>query len=903
MHCFEQSRWKKCILATLFTVLFSTHAAAANQVVTSNADSGAGSLRQAIADVLDGESISFNLGVGNEVVTITSELATGAAKGITIDGDNAAGSGVNVTIKVFNPGISTFRVFNLNPQAGRTVTLKNMTIRGGNVSAGFGGAVLMGTSGSSLRMESCIVQDSKAQFGGGLSASNFTTVTIINSTFTTNSSASGGGAIQFVSGGDVSITGSIFHNNSVTAPPVWNYGGGIYFHNASVQGSLTIDKSAISNNTILSGGGSGQGGGLWTRNVTTTTITNSTVNNNNAGVQSDGGGVFHSGGALILTNSTIFSNTSAWSGGGVYSINGTAATITNATISKNSAGSGNAGGGYYQLNTPSTIKNTLLADNTANGSANDVSITGTVTDNGYNIVEVSNGYAWAATGDITGNQVLLGLSGTLALNSSVNGTQTLALSAGSIAVDAGDSAVNGSVTLPITDQRGLTRTATYDIGAYEYAATAPDVTAPTGTISIDAGNTLSNSTSVTLTLSCTDDTACTQMEFSNDNVSWGALTAYATSAPWTMAAGADGVRTVYARFSDAAANVSSVVSDTITLDVTPPAAPVISAPVNNTITTNTSRPTISGTAEAGVSVTIKDGATGLGMVTATGGNWSLASGGATLALGAHSFTATATDTAGNTGAASTVITYTVITPPDASAPSGTISIDAGNASTSSTSVTLTLTCTDNTACAQMQFSNDNTTWGALTAYATSASWSLTAGADGVRTVYARFIDAAANVSAVVSDTITLVTAPPADLTSPSGSISIDAGNAQTASTSVTLALTCSDNTGCAQMQFSNDNTTWGALTAYATSASWSLTAGADGVRTVYARFTDAGANVSPTVNDTITLHTSLPEEPAAPPAASGSGCSINPGSGFDPSLILMILLSMVYPLRRRLHIG
>jgi len=634
---------------------------------------------------------------------------------------------------------------------------------------------------------------------------NFTDVTIINSTFTGNTSSSHGGAVRFGGSGSVSISGSTFHNNTVTAPPTWNYGGAIYFQNNSAQGSLTIDKSSITNNTILSGGGSGQGGGLWTQNVATTTITNTTINNNNAGANSHGGGIYHMGGSLVLTNSTVFANTVSWNGGGIYTINGTGATITNVTISANTAGLSNGGGGYYQSNTPSIIKNTIIADNTANGSANDVSITGTVTDNGYNIVEFSNGYAWAGTGDITGNQVLLGLSGTLALNSSVNGTQTLALSAGSIAIDGGDSAANGSVTLPITDQRGLTRTATYDIGAYEYAATAPDVTAPSGTLSIDAGNTLSNSTSVTLTLSCTDDTACTQMEFSNDNVSWGALTAYATSAPWTIAAGADGLRTVYARFSDAASNVSSVVNDTITLDATSPAAPVISSPAHNTVTTSTSRPTISGTAEAGASVTIKDGATGLGMVTATGGNWSLPSGGATLTLGAHSFTATATDTAGNPSPASAVTTYTVNS-----------------------------------------------------------------------------------------------VAPAADLTTPSGTISINAGNAETASTRVTLTLTCTDNTACAQMQFSNDNVTWGALLTNATSASWTLAAGADGARTVYARFTDAAANVSTVVSDSITLHTSVPE--AASSSGGGGGCSINTTAGFDPSMLLMTLLSMMYPLRRRLRI-
>jgi len=139
MYRFEMNRWITCLLVALFTFLFCTQVNAANQVVTSNADSGAGSLRQAILDVLDGESITFNLGAGNEVITITSELGTGWAKGMTIDGDNVAGSGTNITVKVFTPGVSTFPVFNLRPATGRTVTLKNMTMRGGNISAGSGG--------------------------------------------------------------------------------------------------------------------------------------------------------------------------------------------------------------------------------------------------------------------------------------------------------------------------------------------------------------------------------------------------------------------------------------------------------------------------------------------------------------------------------------------------------------------------------------------------------------------------------------------------------------------------------------------------------------------------------------------------------------------------------------------
>ena len=60
---------------------------------------------------------------------------------------------------------------------------------------------------------------------------------------------------------------------------------------------------------------------------------------------------------------------------------------------------------------------------------------------------------------------------------------------------------------------------------------------------------------------------------------------------------------------------------------------------------------LTGTAEAGSTVQVYDGATLLGTATANGsGAWSFTT--ATLADGAHSFTATATDAAGNVSAAS-----------------------------------------------------------------------------------------------------------------------------------------------------------------------------------------------------------------------------------------------------------
>ena len=184
-------------------------------------------------------------------------------------------------------------------------------------------------------------------------------------------------------------------------------------------------------------------------------------------------------------------------------------------------------------------------------------------------------------------------------------------------------------------------------------------TAPVGSVTIDNGNVVTANTTVTLALTCGDNVACSQMQFSNDNTAWSALEANGANKTWMMSTGVDGVRTVYARFTDAAGNISNAANDTITLDTQPPAAPVITAPGNNVFTNSTVRPTISGTAEVNASIEVKDGAISLGLITATAGNWSLAPGGALLSGGAHSFSARATDQAGNSGAASLVSTYVV----------------------------------------------------------------------------------------------------------------------------------------------------------------------------------------------------------------------------------------------------
>jgi hypothetical protein len=102
-----------------------------------------------------------------------------------------------------------------------------------------------------------------------------------------------------------------------------------------------------------------------------------------------------------------------------------------------------------------------------------------------------------------------------------------------------------------------------------------DTTAPTGSIVINGGDTYTNSTTATLTLSAADGgSGVYQMRFSNNGTTWSTWEAYATSKAWTLTGG-DGTKTVYVRFLDNAGNVSTSYSDNIILDTTAPTGSIV----------------------------------------------------------------------------------------------------------------------------------------------------------------------------------------------------------------------------------------------------------------------------------------------------------------------------------------
>jgi hypothetical protein len=111
-----------------------------------------------------------------------------------------------------------------------------------------------------------------------------------------------------------------------------------------------------------------------------------------------------------------------------------------------------------------------------------------------------------------------------------------------------------------------------------------DITPPTGTISINNNTSeYTNSQQVTLNLSATDtETGVSEMQFSNDNQIWSEPETYDMTKQWTLTEG-DEIKTVYVKYKDKAGNWSGAVSDSITLDTTPPQNVSASVEGGNTV--------------------------------------------------------------------------------------------------------------------------------------------------------------------------------------------------------------------------------------------------------------------------------------------------------------------------------
>jgi hypothetical protein len=163
-----------------------------------------------------------------------------------------------------------------------------------------------------------------------------------------------------------------------------------------------------------------------------------------------------------MTDATIANNTARQAGGGLANDRSSStlkgeAKLNGVTIA------GNTGGGVSS--TPPAkllLANTLVAGNSGGDCA------GTVVSGGYNLIQSTSGctIAGSLTGNVTGKPAKLG-----PLANNGGPTQTMALLAGSPAIDAGNPAAPGSGkgACEAADQRGVRRPAgkACDLGAFE----------------------------------------------------------------------------------------------------------------------------------------------------------------------------------------------------------------------------------------------------------------------------------------------------------------------------------------------------------------------------------------------------------------------------------------------------
>jgi len=263
--------------------------AGATITVVNTNDNGPGSLRQAIADAVDGDTVDFNSSLNGQTITLTSGQLM-VDKSVAIRGPGANRLTVNAN--------NASRVFYI--ASGKDVTIFGLTITNGSAPGNFGGGIY--NDHASLMVSSCTISGNSADqgTGGGIYNDGYggtgsATMTITSSTISGNSAWPGGGICNdgTAASAMMTITNSTISGNSDNG---WNYGGGVLNF-----GMLTITNSTLSGNSAYSGGA------IYNWQGAMLTITNNTFSGNfcSSGFNGHGGGILNEGGTLKIGN-TIF---------------------------------------------------------------------------------------------------------------------------------------------------------------------------------------------------------------------------------------------------------------------------------------------------------------------------------------------------------------------------------------------------------------------------------------------------------------------------------------------------------------------------------------------------------------------------------------------------------------------
>ena len=379
-------------------------------VVSTKADSGAGSLRYALADASAGDTITFlpsalpAITLSSAIVITTNNLVISGpgSTALTINGSSTgafevdAGTAATFIGIDFNGGTCTsgcaFTGTGTMTLSGDDFESNCASVQGGAISAGsgsvvnvnsskfnlncvtnagnaFGGAIY--TNGALTVNNSAFTNNSATNIsttlsaaGGAIYADSFSVVSLLNDTFTSNSAqqaaASGfgnnarGGAI--FSSGPLSVHGGTFTTNVATVPAyVQNsYGGAI--DSESPNGTVTIDGAFATSNPVFTFNQAENGGAIEAGSgvVTTNTLLNASFSQNSTPAAAYGiGGALdiETGGGWTMSGLSFTNNSASANGGAIeYNAIGSVA-LSNSTFTSNSAtnAQANYGGGAIDM--------------------------------------------------------------------------------------------------------------------------------------------------------------------------------------------------------------------------------------------------------------------------------------------------------------------------------------------------------------------------------------------------------------------------------------------------------------------------------------------------------------------------------------------------------------------------
>ena len=309
-------------LSVIGVVAVPMSASAATFTVTTIADSGAGSLRDAIVQAngaAGADTITFNptFIAANSVIELDTTISI--TEDLVIDGSGVSG------LTVAGGVGANYALLRAEPSAvGQSFVFTNFIIDGDAGDGGWTGFGIYGSTGGGgaaaqdLTLDGMTLRDITGPFGPAFNV--FTTdtagtITISDTTIENNTASAGEGAVYLRGVKDsISITNSTFDGNVANS----NSGGAVHIEGTGGgTPSLSVTGSTFTSNQAL---GSNSGGAIYANLLASASITNSEFTSN---VSSLAGGAvaigsIDSAGFFDVLNSVFDSNVADASGGAVY---------------------------------------------------------------------------------------------------------------------------------------------------------------------------------------------------------------------------------------------------------------------------------------------------------------------------------------------------------------------------------------------------------------------------------------------------------------------------------------------------------------------------------------------------------------------------------------------------------